>query len=187
MRRIALAEIGSRGNFAASGRYAPAVQPPSRDPVAEAYQAGFAEGQRCARSEAEAQIAQAACAHQAIELAFARFDECSANLLGERLRTSVAAIFEAMMGEIAIDPDRLAARVEIAADMLRRGHDARIVSMHPADVALVKDRLPGNLRVEPDAGLARGQIRVEDADGGVEDGPQQWLATLAQALGTCSR
>lgn len=188
MRRIALGEIGTRGAFTASSRYGVATaQPANRDRVAEAYQAGLAEGRRVARGEAEAEAAQAASANRAIELAFARFDEDSARLLQERLRETVAAICQSMAGEIAIEPDRLAARVEAAAAMLRRKHDDRLVCLHPDDIALVQARLPSELRLEPDPRLARGQLRVDGEDGGVEDGAEEWRAALAEALGICSR
>ena len=186
MRRIALAELGGRGSFTAHPGFAPNVaEPTNRDRVAEAFQAGLAEGRRTAEDAAQVEISEAAASHRAIETAFARFDEQSARVLQERLRGAVAAICQAMAGEIALDPARLAARVETAAAMLRRKHDERVIRLHPADIALVSDRIDPELRVEPDASLSRGQLRVEGEDGGVEDGAEQWRAALAEALGTC--
>ncbi|RYY41093.1 MAG: hypothetical protein EOP59_11715, partial [Sphingomonadales bacterium] len=109
----------------------------------------------------------------------------SAQLLQERLRVTVDAICQAMAGEIAIDSDRLSTRVEAAVSMLRRKHDERVVHLNPADIALVRERVDPALRLEPDASLRRGQLRVEGEDGGVEDGAEQWRAALAEALGTC--
>lgn len=189
MRKIALAELGGRGGFTPSERYGGAVLQTvaNRDPIAEAFQAGMAEGKRAALGEIEAHSAQAASANRDIELAFARFDDDSAKLLQERLRQTVAAICQAMAGEIALDPDRLAARVETAAAMLRRKHDDRTVRLHPADLPLVRDRLKTSLRLEADPALARGQLRVDGEDGGVEDGAEQWHAALAEAFGICAR
>lgn len=187
MRRVALADIGTRGSFSASGRYgAAAAQPTVRDRVAEAFQEGLAEGRRQASDAAAHEQAQTAQATRAIELAFAKFDDASAQLLQERLRDTVVAICQAMAGEIAVDPKRLALRVETAAAMLRRAHDARIVRLNPADLALVEGRLTPALDLAPDPSLARGQLRVESEEGGVEDGAQQWHAALAEALGPCA-
>jgi flagellar assembly protein FliH len=186
MRKVALAEIGARGRFVASARYASAdVVKLASDPVAEAYQAGFAEGAAMARaSECDRQAAESS-ERRAIELAFARFDSESAALLQDRLRDAVAAICQRMAGEIALDPERLAARVEAASALLRRRHDQRLVRLHPADLAMIAGLTPAGLRIEPDPSLARGQLRVETEDGGVEDGPEQWRAALAEALGPC--
>lgn len=187
MRRIALSELGGRGSFTANARFAPDAAPvANRDPVAEAFQAGMAEGRRVAQEAAQATIDEAASAERAIELAFARFDAQSAHLLQERLRCSVVAICQAMAGEIAIDPERLSARVEVAASMLRRKQDERVVRLHPSDIELVRERVDPALRLQPDASLRRGQLCVEGEEGGVEDGAEQWRAALAEALGTCS-
>lgn len=187
MRRIALADLGGRGAFRADRRYSPGqAEPAIRDAVAEAFDAGMAEGQRLVREAARASGEEIAANERSIELAFARFDTDSARRLQERLRDAVAAICQSMAGEIAIDPARLAVRVEAAAAMLRRKHDERIVCLHPDDLALVRERVAPELRLEADASLRRGQLRVDGEDGGVEDGAEQWRAALAEALDTCS-
>lgn len=187
MRKVAWAELGGRGSFIANPRYAAVpVEEDKGDPVAEAYQAGYAEGESTARAAAQTAADDAAAAQRAIELAFARFDDRSARLLEERLRQTVAAICQAMAGDIALDAERLAARVEAAAAMLRRKHDERVVCLNPADLALVRSRVAAELRLEPDPSLARGQLRVEGEEGGIEDGAEQWRAALAEAIGPCS-
>jgi len=186
MRRIALAELGGRGSFTAHPSFSPGVaEPANRDRVAEAFQAGLSEGRRAAQEEAQTALAQAAGAQRTIELAFARFDEQSACELRERLRIAVTTICQTMAGEIALDPARLSARIETAAAMLRRKQDERVIRLNPADIAHVRGRIDPGLRLEPDATLQPGQLRVEVEDGGVEDGAEQWRAALAEALGTC--
>lgn len=186
MRRVALAEIGGRGSFVANSRYLlPDAERPASDPVAEAFEAGYAEGAAQARASEHDREATENTERRAIELAFARFDSDSAALLQDRLTDAVVAICQRMAGEIALDPDRLAARVEAASAMLRRRHDERLVRLHPDDMVLIAGRIPTGLRIEPDPSLGRGQLRVETADGGVEDGPEQWRAALAEALGSC--
>ena len=76
-------------------------------------------------------------------------------------------------------------RIERAVALLRRRQDESRVRLHPEDLALVAGRLPEGLMLEADPTLERGALRVETADGGVEDGPSQWRAILAEALGTC--
>uniref|UniRef100_UPI002601EB82 FliH/SctL family protein n=1 Tax=Novosphingobium sp. TaxID=1874826 RepID=UPI002601EB82 len=89
------------------------------------------------------------------------------------------------LGEFAADPEALARRVEIAAGMLARAADERVIRLHPEDLALVGARLPEDWHFEPDPGLERGALRVEGAAGGVEDGPAIWLRALSEALAAC--
>lgn len=187
MRRISLAEIGGRGAFVSDPRYltGPGGQAP-RDPLADAYERGYAEGERTAREQAEAQRGAIEAQHQAIELAFARFDEDSAALLRERLRTTVLAICQQMAGSIALDEAGLAARVDAAAALLRRKQDERVVRLHPEDIRLVEGRMAPDLSLLADPTLPRGSLRVDGEEGGLEDGAEQWRESLAEALGECS-
>jgi hypothetical protein len=72
----------------------------------------------------------------------------------------------------------LTARIGIAAAMLARAADERVIRLHPEDLALVGANLPEDWHFEPDSTLERGALRVEGAAGGVEDGPAQWRAAL---------
>mgnify|MGYP004552044967 CR=1 FL=1 len=54
-----------------------------------------------------------------------------------------------------------------------------------ADVAAAAARLPAGLDCAPDPGVERGGLRIETADGGVEDGPGQWRRILAEAFREC--
>jgi flagellar assembly protein FliH len=58
-----------------------------------------------------------------------------------------------------------------------------VVHLHPDDLMLVADRLSDSIRVEPDPAMTRGQLLVETAEGGLEDGPDQWRRALSEALG----
>jgi len=80
------------------------------------------------------------------------------------------------------DQAALARRVEVAAGMLARAADERVIRLHPEDLALVGARLPEDWHFEPDPGLERGALRVEGAAGGVEDSPAIWLRALSEAL-----
>ena len=61
----------------------------------------------------------------------------------------------------------------------------RVLRLHPEDFKLIARQLPADLEVLPDAALERGALRVESANGGVEDGPAHWRRAIAEALGLC--
>ena len=160
-------------------------QAAERDPVAEAYQRGYADGAAQADERAsEAERERDRC-RAAIELAFARFDERSAADLRERLRQTVLALCEEAIMPHALDVDGLAARIEQATAMLHRAQDDRRVLIHPDDMALVRARLPADLKLEEDPAMERGGLRIETEDGGIEDGPAQWRRILAEAFREC--
>ncbi len=191
---LPLERLRGGGTFSRDARFS-AFQTPAanasdeaeaeRDPVAEAYGRGFADGRaeaeaRAARLEAERDAQRAA-----IELAFARFDAASAKDLRERLRQTVHALCEATVLPTALDATALAARIEKAAAMLQRAQDERRVLLHPEDIALVEGRLPADLTLVADPSVERGALRIETEDGGIEDGPAQWRRILGEAFREC--
>lgn len=190
---LPLERLRGGGGFSRDPRFSslfapPAPEPatePEDDPVLDAYRRGLAEG----RAEAEGQAAQREHEREAqraaIELAFARFDAGSAAALRERLRLTVLALCEETVLPLAIDANGLAARIEKATAMLQRAQDERRVLLHPEDLALVQARLPADVVAVPDPSVERGALRIETADGGIEDGPSQWRRILAEAFREC--
>lgn len=158
---------------------------PDVDLEGEAFARGFAEGSAQALRAAEEAERERDASREAIELAFARFDEASAAALRERLRQTVLALCEDAVLPLAIDPEGLATRIKKATAMLQRSQDERRVLLNPADLKLVEGRLPAGLVVEADASVERGGLRIETADGGIEDGPAHWRRVLAEAFGEC--
>lgn len=193
MSSLPLSLMRNRGDFSRDPRFssllasnsAAAAAEPETDPVAEAYQRGFAEGAAQAREAALRAERERDAERAAIELAFAQFDEHSETELRERLRQTVLALCEETILPVALDAQGLAARVAKATEMLRRAHDERRVLLNPEDLALVKDRLPQGLTVEAEPSVERGGLRIETPDGGVEDGPAQWRRILAEAFREC--
>jgi flagellar assembly protein FliH len=193
MASLPLEIMRARGEFARDPRFSsllacpPGETPaePEPDPIAEAYARGFADGNAVARDEALHAERERDAARTAIELAFARFDEASEADLAERLRQTVHALCEEAVLPLAIDMEGLAARVKTAVAMLRRTQDERRVLLNPEDLTLVESRLPQGLTVEGDASVERGGLRIETADGGIEDGPSQWRRILAEAFRAC--
>lgn len=193
MSRVALplAQLRGGGGFARDPRFASLLGPApgapdgQGDPLADAYQRGYADGAAHAEARAiEAERERDRC-RAAIELAFARFDEGSAADLRERLRQTVMALCEEAIMPHALDVDGLAVRIERATAMLHRAQDERRVLVHPDDLPLVSGRLPADLKIEADPSIERGGLRIETADGGIEDGPAQWRRILAEAFREC--
>lgn len=185
--------VRKAGGFAADRRFtlvvaepAPSVSDePGIDPEEAAFEAGRAQGRLDALETARREEADRDAARGQIELAFARMNEDALLQLRDRLRQTVLALCEEAIMPLAIDADGLVLRVERAAAMLRRAQDEKRVLLNPADFDLVAARLPAGLDCAPDAGVERGALRVETADGGVEDGPGQWRRILAEAFREC--
>lgn len=155
------------------------------DPIAEAWADGYARGLGEAQEAAAQLLADEEMARAKIELSITKLDAAMEADLKDRLRETVEALCEAAIAPAAIDPDGLTRRVEVAAAMLARAQDERVIRLHPEDLALIAARLPEDWHFIPDAALARGAVRVEGASGGVEDGPDQWRLAIAEALRQC--
>tara|TARA_R100000049_G_C1955142_1_gene108121 strand:+ start:6255 stop:6854 length:600 start_codon:yes stop_codon:yes gene_type:complete len=159
--------------------------PAKGDPVAEAHARGYEEGRDAAMREMAAIRAEEDAARTAITLAFARFDEDSAQALRERLRETVIALCEDAVLPLALDTEGLARRVEAAAALLQRKTDERVIRIHPTDLALVQPLVDPALTLLADPSIERGGLRIDTEDGGVEDGPGQWRQAIAEALAQC--
>lgn len=158
---------------------------PEVDPVAEAYAAGFDAGFERARADAEEREARERAAREGIALSFARLDAQLEEELRMRLGETVAALCEAAIAPYALDAAMLEARVKQAASMLARADDERVIRLHPDDIALLSPQMKAEWQVQPEPSLERGTIRVEAANGGVEDGPATWRLAIAEALHQC--
>lgn len=147
----------------------------------EGYAAGCAETQRAAADAA----AEQAAARGKIDLTLARLDAEQQELLRQKLFAAIEVLCEASLAPLLLDREALAARVERAAAMLARADDERVLRLHPADIALVSGALPEGLELRADPALERGALRLETANGGVEDGPAHWRRAIAEALAQC--
>lgn len=195
MSSLPLAQLGRLREFSRDERYAalfgtaaaamPAEFVPEPDPVTEAYERGYREGAANAAENARLAEQQRDAARGAIELAFAQLGADDTARLTERMRQTVLALCEAAVLPLALDADGLVLRVERAVGMLQRAQDERVVRLHPEDLALIGARLPASLTVETDPRVERGGLRIETADGGVEDGPSHWRRALAEAFRQC--
>ena len=196
--RLSLGHLGGPTGFRADSRFAEwqpvnVLEPepvakhlePEVDPVSDAFMKGYTQGIETGRSEAEAAMADDMAASSRLALSFARFDEAMEEQLRQRLRDTVVALCEAALAPLAIDEDMLTRRIGVAAAMLARADDDRVIRIHPQDLELLAPRLQADWDVQPDSSLERGAIRVEGANGGVEDGPSTWRRAIAEALHQC--
>lgn len=162
--------------------FVPMPEPEPEDPLAIAHAEGYAAGLAEARAEANAARAAEDAARHRIEIALRGMAAEETAMLEQRLRQTVLALCDTLIADAAIDQAALEARVRRAAQMLARAEDARVIRLHPEDLALVGHDLPADWHCEPDSSLERGAVRVDGAMGGVEDGPALWRRALEEAL-----
>jgi flagellar assembly protein FliH len=191
MSELPYAARAERSGFTADPRFVAAAQLPSPplseagDPLARAWEDGFAAGFAEASSEAGKLAEADQAARGKIELSLARLNAELAELLRLKLFATVEVLCEATIAPLALDQTALATRVERAAAMLARVDDERLLRLHPDDIALVEQRLPDGLPIMADPALERGALRVESSNGGIEDGPAHWRRAIAEAIAQC--
>ena len=192
---VPLESLGRPTGFRQNAKFARAVEEaapehvepeaPADDPIARAYMEGFTAGLAAAEAEAQERAAQEGQAREALSLSFARLDHDLQEELRLRLRDTVAALCESAIAPLALDEAALMRRIEKAVSMLARADDERIVRLHPDDIALVSPQFSMDWQIVPDSTLERGSLRVESANGGIEDGPAVWRRAIAEALHQC--
>ena len=186
---LPLAALAANHGFAPDPRFsagATAAGAPDADDLrARAWEEGYAAGSAETQALVQQTAAEQAAGLHRFELTLARLDAEQQELLRGRLFSTIEVLCEASLAPLLLDRDALAARVERAAAMLARADDERVLRLNPEDLALVGDRLPAGLEVRPDPLLERGALRLESANGGVEDGPAHWRRAIAEALQQC--
>ena len=156
--------------------------PPAADPIelarAEAYEQGLA----YARAEAQAEAQAAEEARAKFALGFDRLNADLCEQLAQRLTETVVALCEGALAPLALDRKALAGRVKRAVAMFARADDERVIRMNLEDIKRVAPLLPPEWKFHPDPALAPGELRVETASGGVEDGPSLWARAIREAI-----
>ncbi|WP_310534284.1 FliH/SctL family protein [Novosphingobium sp.] len=177
---------GASAEARAQAYHAPSepVEPP-QDPIEVAFAEGYAAGLEASAADAAARIAADDAARGKLGLSLARLDGEMAEDLRQRFVDTVIALCEATLVPFAVDETALATRVSRAVAMLSRADDERVIRLNPEDLKLVAGKLDEQWNVQPDPALPRGELRVESANGGVEDGPAQWRRALIEAFEAC--
>ncbi|MGB3930567.1 MAG: FliH/SctL family protein, partial [Sphingobium sp.] len=143
----------------------------------EAFTMGFDEGCRItAQAQAEEGEAQARLA-EALEL----LAPAPSGMLSTMLSATVVRLVEQIVGEVEIDMERLVQRCDTVAAFIEGNQDRNALHLHPDDVELLKDAAIG-VPMVADKAMQRGCVRLETADGWVEDGPDVRLSRLRALL-----
>jgi flagellar assembly protein FliH len=165
------------GQLTAAMRGAVVADEPDIDLVEEArmeaFTLGFDEGCRvtaeanAADADARAQLAQA------LEL----LAPAPSGMLSTMLSATVVRLVEQIVGEVEIDIERLVQRCDTLAAFIESNQDKSALHLHPDDVTLLEGETIG-VPLVADKEMQRGCVRLETADGWVEDGPDVRLSRL---------
>lgn len=161
----------------------PRQEEPQVDPLeqvrADAFAQGFDEGIRVASenfvADEEAGVRLAA----ALELVVPAANGALSTLISAAVMRLVTQI----VGEAPVDVELLAKRVGAVAAFIEDGQSRQRLHVHPDDIALLQGREFG-LELTPDAAIGRGSVRLDTADGWIEEGPDVQLSRLRAMLDT---
>jgi len=172
--------------FSASAQAEPAAaSAPDEDPLSRAFAEGYAAGAEEAREAAATNAEAEAAVREALTLSLTRLTRELADQLRQRMRDTVAALCEEALAPLALDEDALMRRIDRAVALFARADDERVIRLNPDDLKCISPRLAKEWQVVADPALERGALRVEAANGGVEDGPAQWRQAIAEAFEQC--
>ena len=139
----------------------------------EAFTLGFDEG---CRVTAEANAADADARARLAE-ALGLLAPAPSGMLSTMLSATVVRLVEQIVGEVEIDLERLVDRCDTVAAFIESNQDRSALHLHPDDVALLEGETIG-VPMVADKSMHRGCVRLETADGWVEDGPDVRLSRL---------
>ena len=142
----------------------------------EAFAQGFDEG---CRVIGDGQAAEAEARNRLAE-ALELLTPAPSGMLSTMLSATVVRLVEQIVGEVEIDIERLLQRCDTVAAFIEENDAKGALHLNPEDIALLEGEEVG-VRLVPDQALHRGCVRLETADGWVEDGPDvrlSWLRSL---------
>lgn len=139
----------------------------------EAFTLGFDEGCRVVGDAAAADAEARARLAEALEL----LTPAPSGMLSTMLSAAVVRLVEQIVGEVEIDIERLVQRCDTVAAFIEDNEDKSALHLHPEDVAMLEGEAIG-LKLIGDPAMHRGCVRLETADGWVEDGPDVRLSRL---------
>lgn len=151
------------------------------DPVEAAridgFTLGFDEGCRVTRDSLATENEAVHRLAEALEL----LAPAPSGTLSSMLSAAVIRLVEQIVGEVEIDAGLLQSRCDAVASMIEEGEKQGALHLHPDDLPLV-DHADLGVRVVADAQIKRGCVRLDTADGWIEDGPDVRLSRLYAML-----
>jgi flagellar assembly protein FliH len=139
----------------------------------EAFTLGFDEGCRVTAEANSADTDARARLAEALDL----LAPAPSGMLSTMLSATVVRLVEQIVGEVEIDLERLIDRCDTVAAFIESNQDKSALHLHPDDVALLEGETIG-VPMVADKSMQRGCVRLETADGWVEDGPDVRLSRL---------
>ena len=139
----------------------------------EAFTLGFDEGCRVTAEANSADTDARARLAEALDL----LAPAPSGMLSTMLSATVVRLVEQIVGEVEIDLERLIDRCDTVAAFIESNQDKSALHLHPDDVSLLEGETIG-VPMVADKSMQRGCVRLETADGWVEDGPDVRLSRL---------
>lgn len=143
----------------------------------EAFALGFDEG---CRVTGDAQAAEAEARNRLAE-ALEILAPAPSGMLSTMLSATVVRLVEQIVGEVEIDIERLVQRCDTVAAFIEENDAKGALHLHPEDMGLLEAEEIG-VKLVADHAMHRGCVRLETADGWVEDGPDVRLSRLRALL-----
>ncbi|MGW8204458.1 FliH/SctL family protein [Sphingomonas bisphenolicum] len=139
----------------------------------EAFTMGFDEGCRVtAQTHGEESDAR-----ERLTQALETLSPAPSGMLSTMLSATVVRLVEQIVGEVEIDIERLVQRCDTVAAFIENEEGKSALHLHPDDITLLEGETIG-VKLVGDKAMHRGCVRLETADGWVEDGPDVRLARL---------
>lgn len=148
-------------------------QDPIEQARIEAFTMGFEEGGRLAAEAAELDVSARARLAEALET----LAPAPSGMLSTMLSATVVRLVEQIVGEVEIDIDRLVERCDTVAAFIEDGEKKGALYLHPEDLPLIEGYAVA-VPLVPHPAMQRGCVRLETAEGWVEDGPDVRLSRL---------
>ena len=147
--------------------------------IAKAFEEGLAKG----REVAESAAAIKERAQRELRLRFGELDSAALEVLEGALAETVLALCDSVLADHAVDKDALLQRCKAAANRLGIAAKQCALHLHPDDKALLAADTAEQWRIVDDPDLPRGSVVFQGPDGEISDGPAEWRAAIALAIG----
>lgn len=152
---------------------------PADPAIAKAFEQGVAAG----REAAEAAAAIQERSQRELRLRFGELDSAALEVMEGALAKTVLALCDSVLADHAVDADALQKRCKAAAMRLGTAAKQCALHLHPDDKALLPAGTSDQWCIIEDPDLPRGSVVFQGPDGEISDGPAEWRAAIALAIG----